>query len=67
MIVVQIDVYRIPVYQFVGLQATVTDVLVRVQMLDGTHSSTLVRPSEGAIVLRPIGGLQTLLAENTPA
>ena len=32
--------------EFVGLQATVTDVLVRVQMLDGTHSSTLVRPSQ---------------------
>ncbi len=32
--------------EFVGLQATVTDVLVRVQMLDGTHSTTLVRPSE---------------------
>jgi hydrogenase/urease accessory protein HupE len=31
--------------EFVGLQATVTDVLVRVQMLDSTHSSTLVRPS----------------------
>ncbi|MEB2346567.1 MAG: HupE/UreJ family protein [Deltaproteobacteria bacterium] len=30
---------------FVGLQATITDVLVRVQMLDGTHSTTLVRPS----------------------
>jgi hydrogenase/urease accessory protein HupE len=31
--------------EFVGLQATVTDVLVRVQMLDGMHSTTLVRPS----------------------
>jgi hydrogenase/urease accessory protein HupE len=31
--------------EFVGLQATITDVLVRVQMLDGTHSTTLVRPS----------------------
>lgn len=29
----------------VGLQATITDVLVRVQMLDGTYSTTLVRPS----------------------
>ena len=28
-----------------GLQATITDVLVRVQMLDGTHSTTLVHPS----------------------
>jgi hydrogenase/urease accessory protein HupE len=32
--------------EFVGLQATITDVLVRVQMLDGTHSTTLVRPSQ---------------------
>jgi hydrogenase/urease accessory protein HupE len=30
---------------FVGLQATITDVLVRVQTLDGTYSTTLVRPS----------------------
>jgi hypothetical protein len=32
--------------EFAGLQATVTDVLVRVQMLDGTHSTTLVHPSQ---------------------
>jgi hydrogenase/urease accessory protein HupE len=32
--------------EFVGLQATITDVMVRVQMLDGTHSTTLVRPSQ---------------------
>jgi hydrogenase/urease accessory protein HupE len=31
---------------FVGLQATITEVLVRVQLLDGTHSTTLVRPSK---------------------
>jgi hydrogenase/urease accessory protein HupE len=30
---------------FVGLQATITDVLVRVQMLDGTYSTTLASPS----------------------
>jgi hydrogenase/urease accessory protein HupE len=30
----------------VGLQATITDALVRVQMLDGTYSTTLVRPSK---------------------
>jgi len=29
----------------VGLQATITDVLVRVQVLDGTSSTTLVHPS----------------------
>jgi hydrogenase/urease accessory protein HupE len=31
-------------FEFVGLQATITDVLVRVQMLDGVHSTTLVEP-----------------------
>ncbi|MER2515298.1 MAG: HupE/UreJ family protein [Candidatus Accumulibacter phosphatis] len=30
----------------VGLQATITDVLVRVQMHDGSHSTTLVHPSQ---------------------
>jgi hydrogenase/urease accessory protein HupE len=30
----------------VGLQATITDVLVRVQMLDGSYSTTLVRPAK---------------------
>jgi hydrogenase/urease accessory protein HupE len=30
----------------VGLQATITDVLVRVQMLDGSYSTSLVRPSK---------------------
>ncbi len=29
-----------------GLQATITDVLVRVQALDGTHTTTLVHPSQ---------------------
>jgi hydrogenase/urease accessory protein HupE len=32
--------------EFAGLQATITDVLVRVQMLDGADSTTLVRPSQ---------------------
>jgi hydrogenase/urease accessory protein HupE len=31
---------------FVGLEGTITDVLVRVQMLDGNHSTTVVRPSQ---------------------
>ena len=31
---------------FVGLQGTITDVLVRVAMRDGTGSTTLVRPSQ---------------------
>jgi hypothetical protein len=32
--------------EIVGLQATITDVLVRVQLLDGSFSTTLVRPSK---------------------
>jgi hydrogenase/urease accessory protein HupE len=32
--------------EFPGLQATITDVLVRVQLLDGGYSTTLVRPSK---------------------
>ena len=31
--------------EFVGLQGTITDVLVRVTLLDGMRSSTLVHPS----------------------
>jgi hydrogenase/urease accessory protein HupE len=31
--------------EFVGLQATITDVLVRVQVSDGTPSTTLIHPS----------------------
>jgi HupE / UreJ protein len=31
---------------FVGLQATITDVLVRVQNLDGTHWTSLIHPSQ---------------------
>jgi hydrogenase/urease accessory protein HupE len=32
--------------EFVGLQGTITDILVRTQALDGTGSTTLVRPSQ---------------------
>jgi hydrogenase/urease accessory protein HupE len=32
--------------EFVGLQATITDVLVRVQSADSAHSTTLVHPSQ---------------------
>lgn len=32
--------------EFVGLQGTITDVLVRVQTLDGIFSTTLVKPSQ---------------------
>jgi hydrogenase/urease accessory protein HupE len=32
--------------EIAGLQATITDALVRVQLLDGSYSTTLVRPSK---------------------
>lgn len=32
--------------EFVGLQLTITDVLVRVELLDGRHWTTIVRPSQ---------------------
>jgi hypothetical protein len=32
--------------EFVGLQGTITDVLVRVETRDGAHSTTLVHPSQ---------------------
>ena len=44
--------------EMVGLQITITDVLVRVQLRDGTRSTTLVHPSQPWIeVARPRGGL----------
>ena len=42
---------------FVGLQATITDVLVRVQMLDGTYSTSLVSPSRPWIDVATSRGL----------
>jgi hydrogenase/urease accessory protein HupE len=46
--------------EFVGLQATITDVLVRVQMLDGTHSTELIHPSRPWIeITTPRGMLAT--------
>ncbi len=41
---------------FPGLQATITDVLVRVVLLDGTRSTTLVRPSRPWVELTPARG-----------
>ena len=32
--------------EFIGLQGTITDALVRIQTLDGDHSTMLVRPSQ---------------------
>lgn len=39
--------------RFIGLQATITDVMVRVKLEDGTVSTTLVRPAEPWIEVRP--------------
>jgi hypothetical protein len=43
--------------EFVGLQATITDVLVRMQMRDGTDSTILVRPSQAWIEIAVSRGL----------
>ena len=52
---------------FVGLQATITDVLVRVRLLDGSESTSLVHPSNawievtGSRALASVAGSYTLL------
>lgn len=43
--------------EFAGLQLTITDVLVRVQMRDGTVSTTLVRPNRPWIEIATAPGL----------
>lgn len=43
--------------EFVGLQATITDVLVRVQLKDGSHTTTLVHPSQPWVKIDPSSGL----------
>jgi hydrogenase/urease accessory protein HupE len=43
--------------EFAGLQLTITDVLVRVQMRDGSVSTTLVRPSHPWIEISAAPGL----------
>jgi hydrogenase/urease accessory protein HupE len=47
--------------EFAGLQATITDVLVRVQLLDGTRSTTLVRPSRPWVEIPASSGALTVL------
>jgi hypothetical protein len=42
--------------EFVGLQATITDVLVRVNTRDGLHSTTLVHPSRPFVEIAPSRG-----------
>jgi hydrogenase/urease accessory protein HupE len=53
--------------EFAGLQATITDVLVRVHMLDGTYSTTLVRPSQPWVEIAAsqtwLGVLRTYVAQ----
>lgn len=43
--------------EFAGLQLTITDVLVRVQMRDGTVSTTLVRPNRPWVEIAAAPGL----------
>jgi hydrogenase/urease accessory protein HupE len=47
--------------EFPGLQATITDVLARVQLGDGRHSTTLVYPSQPWIDVSPERGLFAVL------
>jgi hydrogenase/urease accessory protein HupE len=42
---------------FVGLQATITDVLVRARLLDGSESTTVVRPSKAWVEITGSRGL----------
>jgi hydrogenase/urease accessory protein HupE len=46
--------------EFVGLQGTITDVLVRIQLVDGTSSTALVRPSKPWIDIKPSLGLSAI-------
>ena len=48
--------------RFVGLQGTNTDVLVRVQARDGTHSTTLVRPSSPLVEVTGTRGVLEIAA-----
>jgi hydrogenase/urease accessory protein HupE len=48
--------------EFVGLQGTITDVLVRVQALDGTHTTTLVHPSQPWVEIAPSQGIAAVAA-----
>ena len=46
--------------EFVGLQATITDVLVRVQMRDRTRSTTLVHPSRPRVDVAAAQGVAAI-------
>jgi hydrogenase/urease accessory protein HupE len=47
--------------EFPGLQATITDVLVRVEMLDGRKTATIVRPSQPWVEIEAAQGPAALL------
>ena len=47
--------------EFVGLQGTITDVLVRVQLRDGAYSTTLVHPSRPWVEITASQGLPAVL------
>jgi len=51
--------------QFTGLQLTITDVLVRIQMLDGTESTTLVHPSHAWMEVTASQGLLSVTGSYT--
>jgi len=51
--------------EFVGLQATITDVLVRVHLLDGSESTTLVHPSKAWIAVARSRGLLSVAGSYT--
>jgi len=48
---------------FYGLQGTLTDVLVRVRLLDGTETTTLVRPAESRVEIGTADSPSTVLAK----
>ncbi len=50
---------------FVGLQATITDVLVRVQWLDGGEATTIIRPSEAWIIISEPQGTWAVVRDYT--
>jgi len=51
--------------EFPGLQLTITDVLVRVNLLDGTESTSLVHPSKGWMEITGSQGLLPVAASYT--
>jgi hydrogenase/urease accessory protein HupE len=48
--------------EFVGLQATITDVLVRIEQLDGSQATTLVHPSRAWLDVPAAQGKLAILA-----